>query len=168
MLCYTDPSGCESWCVMLSQLLWIMVCYAKPVVVNHVCYAEPNSCESCCEPLAQHYTPWLTITGSALHTMIHNHCSPNTHHDSQPWSSITQHNSQPLGHIIHNLWLRMTIAMLCQRLWIMACYSEPVVVNHGALFWASGCESCVILSSGCESWWAMLSQWTWFTTTSSE
>jgi hypothetical protein len=31
----------------------------------------------------------------------------------------------------------------------MVCYSEPVVVNHGVLCWASGCES----------WCAMLNQW---------
>ena len=28
-------SGCESLCVMLSQLLSMMVCYAEPVVVSH-------------------------------------------------------------------------------------------------------------------------------------
>ncbi|SMN17155.1 hypothetical protein CRYPD_11 [uncultured Candidatus Thioglobus sp.] len=37
--------------------------------------------------------------------------------------------------------------MLCQRLSIMACHTEPVVVNHGVLCGASGCESwCVIQS----------------------
>ena len=36
--------------------------------------------------------------------------------------------------------------MLSQWLWIMVCYSEPVVVNHGVLCWASGCES----------WWAII------------
>jgi hypothetical protein len=67
----------------------------------------------------------------------------------------------------------------------MVCYAEPVFVNHGELWWASGCESwCFMLSqwlwtmvnyteplvvnhgvlwwaSGCESWWVMLSQWLW-------
>ena len=28
-------SGCDSWCVMLSQWLCLMVCYAEPVVVTH-------------------------------------------------------------------------------------------------------------------------------------
>jgi hypothetical protein len=43
--------------------------------------------------------------------------------------------------------------MLCwaQCLWIMVYYAEPGVVNHGLSCWASGCES----------WWAMLSQWLW-------
>jgi hypothetical protein len=31
----------------------------------------------------------------------------------------------------------------------MVCYAEPVVVNHGVLYSASGCQS----------WCAMLSQW---------
>jgi hypothetical protein len=31
----------------------------------------------------------------------------------------------------------------------MVCYAEQVVVNHGLLFW----------DSGCESWFIMLSQW---------
>ena len=31
----------------------------------------------------------------------------------------------------------------------MACYTEPVVVNHDVLYGASGCDS----------WCAMLSQW---------
>jgi hypothetical protein len=31
-LCWA--SGYESWCVMLSQWLWIMVCDVEPVVVN--------------------------------------------------------------------------------------------------------------------------------------
>jgi hypothetical protein len=67
--------------------------------------------------------------------------------------------------------------------WIMVCYDEPVVVNHGVLFWASDCESCCVIrnqwlwiivcyadpvvvnhgelwwTSGCESWCVMLSQW---------
>ena len=30
--------------------------------------------------------------------------------------------------------------MRSQCLWIMVCYAEPVVVNHGLLYEASGCE----------------------------
>jgi hypothetical protein len=36
--------------------------------------------------------------------------------------------------------------MMSQWLWMMVCYSEPVVVNHGVLCWASGCEA----------WWAII------------
>jgi hypothetical protein len=39
--------------------------------------------------------------------------------------------------------------MLNQWLCIMVCYAEPVVVNHGVLFRASGCESwCAMRSKG--------------------
>ena len=39
--------------------------------------------------------------------------------------------------------------VLCWWLGIMVCYAEAVVVNHGVLS----------LTSGCESWYVMLSQW---------
>ena len=36
---------------------------------------------------------------------------------------------------------------MSQWLLIMDCYAVTKVVNHGVLYWASGCESwCVILS----------------------
>ena len=65
----------------------------------------------------------------------------------------------------------------------MRCYSEPVVVNHGVIYWTSGCESWFVMlsqwlwtmvwytapvvvkrgdlcwTSGCESWCVMLSKW---------
>ena len=39
-LCWA--SGCESRCAMLSHWLWIIVCFAEPVVVNHceLCWAS--------------------------------------------------------------------------------------------------------------------------------
>jgi hypothetical protein len=70
-------------------------------------------------------------------------------------------------------------------LWIMVCYAEPVVVNHGLLCWASGCKSLYVIlcqwlwimvyyyelvvvndvvlfwASGGESWYDILSQWLW-------
>ena len=111
-VCYDEP-GCESWCAMLSQWLWIMVCYDEPVVVNRgivmlrqwlwimVCYAEPvvvnhgvlcwaSGCELWCAMLSQ----WLWIMSCY---------------------------SEPV-------------------LWIMMSYL-PVVVNHGVLCCACGCES---------------------------
>jgi hypothetical protein len=39
--------------------------------------------------------------------------------------------------------------MQSQWLWIMVCFTEPVVVNHGVYCWASNCES----------WWVLLWQW---------
>jgi hypothetical protein len=128
-------SGCESWCSILSQWLWIMVCYAEPVVVNYdvLCWTS--------QPLAQHSTPWFTGTGSALHTMIHNHWLRIINH---VWQPLAQHSSpvyysEPNG---YEWWF----IMMSQWLWIMVSYAEPVGINHGVLCWASGCESwCVML-----------------------
>ena len=39
-------SDCESWCVMLSQWLCILMCYAEPVVVNHGVLFWASGCES--------------------------------------------------------------------------------------------------------------------------
>jgi hypothetical protein len=36
-------------------------------------------------------------------------------------------------------------------LWNIVNYAEPMVVNHGVLFWAIDCESL----------WVLLSQWLW-------
>jgi hypothetical protein len=107
-------SGCESWCIILSQWLCIMVRYAEPVVVNHGVLFWASGCESWCVILSQ----WLwimvwyakdsgcdswcimvskvvvnhdiTTTGLALHHMTHNHSLSITHHDSQP---LAQHSS---------------------------------------------------------------------------
>jgi hypothetical protein len=139
---YTEPvvvhlgvlygvSGCDTWCVMLNQWLWIIVYHGEPLVLNHgeLCWA--SGYESWSQTLAQHSNPWLTTTSSVLHTMINNHWLSITHYDSQP---LTQHSTQ---------WSHWV--------WIMVCNAEPVVVNHGVLCWASGCESLC----------AMLSQWLW-------
>jgi hypothetical protein len=68
VLCW--PSGCESWCALMSQWLWIMVCFAEPVVVNHGVVCWTSGCESW----------WHRIT----------------HSDSHHWLSIANHDSQPL------------------------------------------------------------------------
>jgi hypothetical protein len=154
--------GCESGWVMLSQWLWIMVCYAERVVVNCVelCWASGCGCESCCahhdsQPLYQHTTWWFTTTGSAYHTMIYNHWFSINHHDSQPlcYSEPVFVNDSEL------CWAsgcESWCVMLSELLWIMVCYDEPVVVNCVELCWASGC--------GCESCCDMLSR-VWLTTT---
>ena len=38
-------SGCESWCVLLSQWLLIMVCIAEQVIVNHGEFYCASGCE---------------------------------------------------------------------------------------------------------------------------
>jgi hypothetical protein len=100
--------------------------------------------------------------------MIHSHWHRIAHHDSQPQAQ----KSSP--------WFTPTGIMLSQWFWIIVCYAEQwLVVNHGVIWWASGCEPlCAMLSqwvvlnhdvlcwaSGCESFCAMTS---WFTTTGTE
>ena len=45
-------SGCESRCVLLSQLLLIMVCIAEQVIVNYGEFYCANGCESWCVMLS--------------------------------------------------------------------------------------------------------------------
>jgi hypothetical protein len=49
--CYV--SGCELWWVVLSQWLWITMCYYVPVGVNHGELSWGSGCESCCVILCQ-------------------------------------------------------------------------------------------------------------------
>ena len=86
--CECCASGCESWWVMMSQWLWITICYYVPVVVNHGVLFCANM--------------W------------------------QPW------------------W-----GMLSQWLTIILYYTEPVVVNHIELCWDSGFESWCAMISKC-------------------
>jgi hypothetical protein len=155
-VCYAKPSGCESWCIMLSKvvvnhslLCWASGCESWFIMLSMwlwimVCYANPSGCESWCIMLStmthnhpdQYITPWLTTTGSVWHTMIHNH-----------WFIITRHKSQPLAQhnnpwVIRSQWLLIMVwytdpggceswcVMLRQWLWIKVCYAKP-----------SGCES---------------------------
>jgi hypothetical protein len=150
-LCWA--SGCESWCAMLSQWLWIMVCYAEPVVMYHGVWCWASGCVSWCVMLSQWlwivvcYFEWFSIAHhdsqplvhSSL-TMIHNHLLSLTHHDSQP---LAQHTTSEL------CWTsgcESWCAMMSQCLWIVMSYGEPVVVNNGVfvncdeLWWASCCE----------------------------
>jgi hypothetical protein len=131
----------KSWIVMLCQRLWIVAWYCKPVVVNHGVLCWASGCESWCVLLSQWLlimvcftepvnTPWLITTGSVNHTMIHNHWLSIAHHDSQPLARNTMPRFTTFGSV---------------------CYTEAVVVNHGVLYW----------SSGCESWCVFLSQWLW-------
>ena len=134
MLCWA--SGCESWGAMLSQWVWIMMCYAermamlsysKPVVVmwNIVCYDEPvivnhwllcwaSDCESCCFMLSQ----WLWIMVCYTEPADVKQCA-------LCWAS----GSETL------------CVMLSHWIWIIVCYSQPVTVNHGVLCRASCRES---------------------------
>ena len=52
-----QASGCESWCVMLTQWLLIMDCYAVPKVMNHGVLYGASDCESWCAMLCK----WLRV-----------------------------------------------------------------------------------------------------------
>jgi hypothetical protein len=90
-------SGCESWCVMLNQWLWIMLCYA---------------CDS-----------WWVILSKWL------------------WIMVCYAMPEVVSYDVPGVW-------------IMVCNAELVVVNHGVLCWAGGCESCVLCWT--ERLWIML------------
>jgi hypothetical protein len=125
-LLYWD-CGCESWFFMLCQWLWIMVCYAEPVVVNHAVLYQAE---------------WLWV-------MVCNAEPVFVNHGVLCWASGCE---SCVLYWIEQLWIMLcyTEPIVChaellvvnhmsQWLWIMECNTEPVVVNHGVLCWASGC-----------------------------
>jgi hypothetical protein len=72
------------------------------MIHNHWLSITPHESQ----PLAQHYTPLFTTTGSVYHTMIqtpvtakqtliHSHWLSNAHHDKQP---LAQHNTPDVNH----------------------------------------------------------------------
>jgi hypothetical protein len=158
---------------MLSHWLWTMVYYSEPVVVNHgeICWA--TGYESLCFMLSRvcwnhSVLCWASDCDSwcVMYNMNHNNRLSIANHDSQTAGSayltmiqihllrIPQHDSQPQDEKNHGLlcsacYCDSCCTMLSQRMRITMCYAEPLAVNHGVLFWASGCES----------WWDMLSHW---------
>jgi hypothetical protein len=141
-------SGCESWWALMCQWLWIMVYYAVSVVVNHGVLCWASGCESCCSMLCQwlwslvcYAEPvsgcesWLGML-SQWFTMIHNHCLSISHDDSQPltqyittWCTTTDSAWYTMIHSHWHCWTHHDSLMV----W----YTEPVVLNHGVLCWAS-------------------------------
>jgi hypothetical protein len=98
----------------VSQWLWIILCYAQPVVVNNGVLCWGSGCELWCVVPCQ----WLYIVLCYAEPVVVNHgvlC----------WASGCES------------WC----AMLSQWLWIMDCYDVPKVVYHFELCWASRCES---------------------------
>jgi hypothetical protein len=90
--------GCESWCTMLGQWVWIVVCYAEPVVVNHGVLFWASGCESWWVMLSQ----WLWIIVSDDEQVVVNH-------DLLCWASVCE----------------SLFFMLSQWLWIMVYDTEP-------------------------------------------
>jgi hypothetical protein len=122
---------------MIRQWLWIMVCYAESVVVNHDVLYWDSGCEWWWAMLSQ----WLLIM------MCY----------TEPVGVIR-------GVLCCAKGCESWRVILNQWLWIMMCYAEPVVVNHGVLYWASGCQSwCAMLDSQLLAHYNSL----WFTTTGS-
>ena len=118
MVCYAEAVCCESWCVILRQWLWIMVCYAEPVVSESSC--------SMVSPV------WIIVMWAYAEPVVVNH-------------GVLWIMDEPVvvNHVNLSQWCEY--AEPWARLWIMVCYMpEPVVVhimvNHGVC-WASGCES---------------------------
>jgi hypothetical protein len=96
-------SDCESSCVIQSQWLWIMVCYAVPVDVNHGVLRWARGMESWwvilsllvwimmfyAERMVVHHVVLFWANG--CHTMIHSQWLSITHNVSGP---LAQHNTQ--------------------------------------------------------------------------
>ena len=132
-----------------------MVCYAEPVIGNHVVLCWAIGWKSRCEWCASECESWW-----AMHSQ---------------WLWIMMRYAEP---VVCESWC----AILYQCSWIMDSYAQLVVVIHGELFWASGWESCCAmlsqwlwimashavpvvvnhvvqcLANGCESWRIMLHQ----------
>jgi hypothetical protein len=148
--------------------LWIMVCYAEKVIVNHDELCRASSCESWCIMVSQ----WLWILVGYSEAVVVNHCLL----CEAPWLRIMMYYAEQSG--CESLYAMLSpvvgnhgvlcqtsgseswFVMLGQWLWIMVYYTEPLLCimvyhaelvsfNHGELWWTSGYES----------WCAMLSQW---------
>ena len=168
--CYSVPVGVNHGELCWAQCVGVILCHAKPVVVNHcamlnrVCgnhgvlfwasgfwivvrYAEPVVCESWCAMLYQ----WWWIMESHAQPVVVNHGVLLCANKFEPW------------------W-----GMLRQRLTIIVYYTESLVVHHCEICWYSGCElwwgvlsqwfvnhGVQCCTSGGESWRVMLRQWLW-------
>jgi hypothetical protein len=110
-------SCCESWWVMLSQWLCIIVSYAEPVVVNRGVWCWANNCDAWCVMLSQ----WLWFMVFYAEPMVvyngglccvsgwESCCAIPSHWDSQPLAQYNTPwfttNSSVLFTVILNHWL---------------------------------------------------------------
>jgi hypothetical protein len=139
---------------MLSQWFWIIVCYAEQwLVVNHGVIWWASGCEPLCTMIHQR---WLSIT--------HHDAQPISQYNRQWYTTTHSLNialteSQPLAQNKTQFTMCYAVpfvvshcrqcctsggeswcAMLCQCCEsCCAMLSQWVFVNHGVLFWASGC-----------------------------
>jgi hypothetical protein len=126
---------------MLSQSLWIMVCYFAPVMVDHVVLFWDSH--------------WLEIIASYADPMVVNHCALSCVSGCESccvmlhqWLWITICYSEPV--VLNDgvlFWANgcESCVILGQWFWIMVIDAQPVVVNAGVLFWTSGCESWYVI-----------------------
>ena len=140
VLCWA--SGCETLCVMLSS-----------VCRNHGVLCWASRCESLRVMLSQ--WSWIMMCYSVPVGVSHGELCW-----ARGWQSCCIILSQcceslwAMLRVVVNhgvLWLTIAIWTLCQLVWILLCYTEPLVVNDCELCWTSGCES----------WCVILSQWLW-------
>jgi hypothetical protein len=143
--------GCESWWVLMCQWLWIVVCYAVPVVVSHgeICCASgvshgvlcwASGCESWCAIPSQ----WFWVMVCNFKSEFVNYAvlcwfgwySHSLAQQSTLWFiatllSIIHHHSHPLGlafhTMIHNHWLSITHID-----------SQPLAHHNSPLFTTTG------------------------------
>ena len=150
---------------MLNQWLWVMVCNAEPVVVNHGVLCWASGCEFMCAILNRTVVNYVVLYWADCVLNMVCHAEPLVMNDMSQWLWIMTCYGGPV--IVNVCNAEQVVAshselcwtsgceswcvMLCQWLWIMVCYAEPVVDNHGVLYWTSGCELCCV----------MLSQWLW-------
>ena len=131
MVFCVKPSGCELWCIMLRKV--VVNCATgmlSPMVGSHGVVCRPSGCESWFVMLSQ----WLWIMVNYAEPVVMNHgvlywassCKSCWGSGSESWCVWWDSGCDS--------W----IVMLCQMLWIMFCYAEPVVVNHVGLCWAIG------------------------------
>ena len=165
---------------MLCQWLWIMFCYAVPVVGNHHVNTVPVDINPVLPDWARR------LESRSVHMPVGvNHCE-------LYWASGCESRVLCGANVSESLWIVLSYwfsnnvsyteilvvnhcelcwasgyallwGMLSQWLWIVVMYADTVVVNHGVLWLASVCVKHVALfwANGWESCCAMLSQWLW-------
>jgi hypothetical protein len=147
--------------------MWIMVCYAEPVVMYLDVRCWASGCETWCVIPRQ----WLWIMVSYDKPVVVNlgEVCWDSGCESRCYDESVVVNR---GELCWAYGCESWCAMLSQWLWIKVSFAEPVILNHGVLCWASGYVSCMIHNH----WRSIIyhdsqplaqSNRPWFTTTSS-
>jgi hypothetical protein len=148
---------------MLSQWLWIMVCYAERVVVNHGVLWWASGCKSCRVRLSQWL--WLWIMLCYAEPVVVNHIVLCWASGCEPCLCYVEWVGVNHGVLCWASGCESWCEILTQWLWIMVYYAEPVVMHYGVLCWASGGESWCIAHHDSQPLYQHSTPW--FTITSS-